>query len=137
MCPGLHPLLTSQRGEALVTTTASPTFRPPLPRQRLEAHFNAGRRPTGHLRLDDSPLDALGGSRASSSVANEVRASALKETAMRAAGKDKMDRATVEQAIDPRTRMVGGWMGRETIALGGQEVGSNISSLWDARVIPP
>ena len=60
----------------------------------------------GHLRLDDSPLDALGGSRASSSVANEVRASSLKETSMRTAGKDKMDRATVEQAIDPRTRMV-------------------------------
>ena len=107
--------------------------------QRLEAHFNPGggrgqQRPAGNLRLDDSPLDALGGSRASSSVANEVpmrritcfstpcnlqpptynlltpylqvRASALKETAMRAAGKDKMDRATVEQAIDPRTRMV-------------------------------
>ncbi len=37
---------------------------------------------------------------------SQVRASALKETAMRANGKDKMDRATVEQAIDPRTRMV-------------------------------
>ena len=77
--------------------------------QRLEAHFNTGKRPMGgHLRLDDSPLDALGGSRASSSVANEVRASSLKETTMRTAGKDKMDRATVEQAIDPRTRMVSG-----------------------------
>ncbi|GAX85066.1 hypothetical protein CEUSTIGMA_g12486.t1 [Chlamydomonas eustigma] len=74
--------------------------------QKLEAHFNPGRRPGGHLRLDDSPYDALGGTRASSSVANEVRASVLKETAVKTAGKDKMDRATVEQAIDPRTRMV-------------------------------
>ncbi len=41
--------------------------------QRLEAHFNGGRRTVGHVRLDDSPLDALGGARASSSVANEVR----------------------------------------------------------------
>jgi len=80
--------------------------------QRLEAHLNTGKRPAvGRLRLDDSPLDALGGSRASSSVANEVRASALHETAMRTAGKDKMDRATVEQAIDPRTRMVSEFQG--------------------------
>jgi RIO kinase 1 len=74
--------------------------------QRLEAHFNTGRRGGGgNLRMDD-PMDALGGSHASASVANEMKASAMKETAQRAAGKDKADRATVEQAIDPRTRMV-------------------------------
>lgn len=43
----------------------------------------------------------------SSSVANVVRTTALREGSARIASKDKSDRATVEQAIDPRTRMVG------------------------------
>lgn len=74
--------------------------------QRLEAHFNTGRRQaTGTLRMDDH-RDVLGGVRASAAVANEVRASTRKEASARTAGKDKADRATVEQAIDPRTRMV-------------------------------
>lgn len=54
----------------------------------------------------DDDRDVLGGVRASASVANEVRASSRKEATARPAGKDKADRATVEQAIDPRTRMV-------------------------------
>jgi len=75
--------------------------------QRLDARFNpsgrAGRPAGGGL---DDPLDALGGVRVSASVANEVRASAKREAAARVKGVDKSDRATVEQAIDPRTRMV-------------------------------
>lgn len=59
----------------------------------------------------DDPLEALHGVSASTGlstrVANVVRATALKGDAARIASKDKSDRATVEQAIDPRTRMVG------------------------------
>jgi serine/threonine-protein kinase RIO1 len=57
----------------------------------------------------DSPLDVLDGARVSSAVANGVKTSAQKAGAARMdKGKDKADRATVEQAIDPRTRMVRG-----------------------------
>ncbi|KAG2497105.1 hypothetical protein HYH03_004696 [Edaphochlamys debaryana] len=86
--------------------------------QRLEAHFNAGRLGGGggHPHgggggggavLDD-PLEALAGvsARVSSSVANVVRTTAARQSAARIGNKDKSDRATVEQAIDPRTRMV-------------------------------
>lgn len=75
---------------------------PPPPRQqKLDAHLNAGR-----LVLDD-PLDMLGGAQnISTSVANTVKANAFKEAQSKILGKDKSDRATVEQAIDPRTRMV-------------------------------
>lgn len=56
----------------------------------------------------DDPLDALGahGNRVSSTVQNAVRTNAFKEAQSKVMGKDKSDRATVEQAIDPRTRMV-------------------------------
>jgi RIO kinase 1 len=40
-------------------------------------------------------------------VANELRVSSAKAAAARIRGSDKSDRATVEQALDPRTRMVG------------------------------
>ena len=79
--------------------------------QRLDAHFNTGRQ---KLRMDD-PMDALGSSGASSKVANAVRESVAMEggggggagsKGERGSSKDKSDRATVEQAIDPRTRMV-------------------------------
>ncbi|KAF5838403.1 RIO1 family-domain-containing protein [Dunaliella salina] len=61
------------------------------------------------LHVYDDPLDSLGGhaGRVSSSVANQVRTHGTREAAARARiGVDKSDRATVEQAIDPRTRMV-------------------------------
>ncbi|EFJ52760.1 RIO kinase [Volvox carteri f. nagariensis] len=81
--------------------------------QRLDRHFHGGRMVAGGggnaagAVLDD-PLDALDGvsARVSTSVANVMRATALREGAARIASKDKSDRATVEQAIDPRTRMV-------------------------------
>ncbi|KAG2443598.1 hypothetical protein HXX76_001949 [Chlamydomonas incerta] len=86
--------------------------------QRLDSHLNTGRMGGGGGygggghgggMLDD-PMDALHGVSAgvSSTVANAmVRSSAKGEGGgQRIASKDKSDRATVEQAIDPRTRMV-------------------------------
>jgi RIO kinase 1 len=64
--------------------------------QKLESRFC----------VRDDPLDGLGGLRLSSAVSNEVRAGAAKVAAARLRTGDKSDRATVEQAIDPRTRMV-------------------------------
>lgn len=55
----------------------------------------------------DRALDALAGARVPASVANAVKAHDVKVNAARVKGVDKSDRATVEQAIDPRTRMVG------------------------------
>jgi len=81
--------------------------------QRLDARFHGGAMGGGggaaRGGVYHDPLDALGGhaGRVSSAVANEVRAHESREAAARAkVGVDKADRATVEQAIDPRTRMV-------------------------------
>ncbi len=65
--------------------------------QKLDSRF----------QLDD-PLDQLAGMRLSAGVANGVKVVAAKQAAARVRGGDKSDRATVEQALDPRTRMVGG-----------------------------
>jgi hypothetical protein len=46
------------------------------------------------------------GMRLSAGVANELRVSSAKAAASRIRAGDKSDRATVEQALDPRTRMV-------------------------------
>ncbi|GLC41017.1 hypothetical protein PLESTM_001146700 [Pleodorina starrii] len=82
--------------------------------RRLDSHFHGGRlgggsaaAAAGSAVLDD-PLDALDGvsARVSTSVANVVRTTAMRDRTARIASKDKSDRATVEQAIDPRTRMV-------------------------------
>jgi RIO kinase 1 len=62
----------------------------------------------------DDHMDALGSSGASSRVANALKSSVAMEggggptgsKGDRGSSKDKSDRATVEQAIDPRTRMV-------------------------------
>lgn len=51
-------------------------------------------------------MDAFDGLKVPSNVSNKVKAMALKEASGAARGVDKADRATVEQAIDPRTRMV-------------------------------
>ncbi|GIL49848.1 hypothetical protein Vafri_6156 [Volvox africanus] len=79
--------------------------------QRLDSHFHGGRLAASGgsaVAVLDDPLDAFDGvsARVSTSVANVVRTTALREGAARIASKDKSDRATVEQAIDPRTRMV-------------------------------
>ncbi len=65
--------------------------------QRLESHF----------WLDD-PMDQLAGvGNMASGVATGFKTSSHKQAASRTRAVDKSDRATVEQAIDPRTRMVG------------------------------
>jgi RIO kinase 1 len=64
--------------------------------QKLESRFC----------VRDDPLDGLGGLQLSASVSNAVRGAANKAAAARVRAGDKSDRATVEQAIDPRTRMV-------------------------------
>jgi hypothetical protein len=46
------------------------------------------------------------GMRLSAGVANELRVNSAKAAASRIRAGDKSDRATVEQALDPRTRMV-------------------------------
>ncbi|GFH17689.1 RIO kinase [Haematococcus lacustris] len=84
--------------------------------QRLDNKFNGCTVPhkghrgagSGHTVFDD-PLDVLGShaDRVTGSVANEMRAYESREAAARQrVTVDKADRATVEQAIDPRTRMV-------------------------------
>lgn len=56
---------------------------------------------TGPLRHDEPP-----GAQLPAGVANAVRENARKEAAGRARVTEKADRATVEQALDPRTRLV-------------------------------
>ena len=77
--------------------------------QRLESRFNGGAMQVRGGDVYDDPLDALGkhAGRVAASVANEVRTHEARTTALRQrVGVDKSDRATVEQALDPRTRMV-------------------------------
>jgi RIO kinase 1 len=89
-------------GAARAAAAAGPGNAPLQPRagggnlQKLESRFC----------VRDDPLDGLGGLRLSAAVSNEVRAGAAKAAAGRVRTGDKSDRATVEQAIDPRTRMV-------------------------------
>jgi hypothetical protein len=57
-------------------------------------------------RLSDDPLEGLGGVALGAGVANSIRAGAARAATGRVTRGDKSDRATVEQALDPRTRMV-------------------------------
>jgi RIO kinase 1 len=70
---------------------------------RLESKFNAGRLLPG-LVFNDEHLDALGGRSVSQSA---VGGSMMKKMQGGASKRrDRADRATVEQVLDPRTRMV-------------------------------
>jgi RIO kinase 1 len=51
-------------------------------------------------------LDELGGQRISTSVANDIKMSSRKVQGDRHRTTDKADRATVEQVLDPRTRII-------------------------------
>ncbi|KAL4430675.1 hypothetical protein ABPG75_005931 [Micractinium tetrahymenae] len=67
---------------------------------RLDTRFNAGQ-----VQLRDDLLDSLGG--LSNVAINTVKvAHGSKAAAAAARSKDRADRATVEQVLDPRTRMV-------------------------------
>lgn len=74
--------------------------------QRLDARFSAGAVP--NFSLSDEMADTLGGhTRVAPKAFNAVKgftANAKASNASRA--KDRSDRATVEQVLDPRTRMV-------------------------------
>ncbi|KAL4432421.1 hypothetical protein ABPG77_001720 [Micractinium sp. CCAP 211/92] len=67
---------------------------------RLDTRFNAGQ-----VQLRDDLLDSLGG--LSNAAINTVKvAHGSKAAAAATRSKDRADRATVEQVLDPRTRMV-------------------------------
>eukprot|EP00887_Chlorella_sp_A99_P005225 scaffold1.g5225.t1 len=74
---------------------------------RLDSHFHAG---SVRLRGDDlaDALGHAGGARMANAVVNQVRAGARAGGGGGKGGqvKDRSDRATVEQVLDPRTRMV-------------------------------
>lgn len=87
--------------------------------QKLDSHFHGGvytsrTRGSGYnvasaADVYDDPMDAFGGhaSRVHASVGNDIRAHEAREAqARQRVTVDKSDRATVEQALDPRTRMV-------------------------------
>ncbi|KAI7837741.1 hypothetical protein COHA_008463 [Chlorella ohadii] len=72
---------------------------------KLDSRFNAGA-----VRVRDDLLDTLGryAGSAGSAVVNQVKAAHSSKAALAAStrSKDRADRATVEQVLDPRTRMV-------------------------------
>ncbi len=75
----------------------------------LQPRTNGMHKLDSRFNVYHDPMDALGGhaGRVHASVANDVRAHEARETAARQRiTVDKSDRATVEQALDPRTRMV-------------------------------
>lgn len=73
--------------------------------QRLDVHFSGGVMPT--LQLSDDLVDTLGGhhQRMGAAAINAVRTGSRAASATTRA-RDRADRATVEQVLDPRTRMV-------------------------------
>lgn len=65
---------------------------------RLDARFNGGVLPD--LCFEEEAVDALGGRNAAPNAASRLKKAQLVKS------KDRSDRATVEQVLDPRTRMV-------------------------------
>ena len=74
--------------------------------QRLDSRFSAGIMPT--LRINDDLVDTLGGHHRSMGAAamNSVRTNTSRAASSAIRARDRADRATVEQVLDPRTRMV-------------------------------
>jgi len=91
----------NSQGSALFRSTNKPSAAPTSGNMgKLNAHFNAGS--VHHL---DDLIDKKGGRmNVSNNVANTLRSSASAASGGRS--KDRADRATVEQVLDPRTRMV-------------------------------
>eukprot|EP00204_Picochlorum_oklahomense_P000399 CAMPEP_0118800156 /NCGR_PEP_ID=MMETSP1161-20130426/2150_1 /TAXON_ID=249345 /ORGANISM="Picochlorum oklahomensis, Strain CCMP2329" /LENGTH=549 /DNA_ID=CAMNT_0006727949 /DNA_START=234 /DNA_END=1883 /DNA_ORIENTATION=- len=65
---------------------------------RLESKFDARSLPT--LHFEEEVVDALGGRKASQNAATGMKKAPVTKS------RDRADRATVEQVLDPRTRMV-------------------------------
>jgi hypothetical protein len=75
-------------------------------RQALQPNQNNMQKLSSRICVRDDPLDSLDGHRLAAGVANTLKVSSAKAAAARVRAGDKSDRATVEQALDPRTRMV-------------------------------
>jgi hypothetical protein len=75
-------------------------------KQALQPNQNNMQKLSSRICVRDDPLDSLDGHRLSAGVANTLKVSSAKAAAARVRAGDKSDRATVEQALDPRTRMV-------------------------------
>lgn len=75
-------------------------------KQSLQPNQNSIQKLSSRICVRDDPLDSLVGVRLSAGVANGLKVSSAKAAAARVRAGDKSDRATVEQALDPRTRMV-------------------------------
>eukprot|EP00775_Hariotina_reticulata_P007695 gene7695-7894_t len=72
----------------------------------LQPNQNNMQKLSSRICVRDDVLESLVGVRLSAGVANELKVSSAKAAAARVRAGDKSDRATVEQALDPRTRMV-------------------------------
>lgn len=75
----------------------------------LQPNQNNMQKLSSRICVRDDVLESLVGVRLSAGVANELKVSSAKAAAARVRAGDKSDRATVEQALDPRTRMVSAW----------------------------
>jgi hypothetical protein len=75
----------------------------------LQPNQNNMQKLSSRICVRDDVLESLVGVRLSAGVANELKVSSAKAAAARVRAGDKSDRATVEQALDPRTRMVWSW----------------------------
>jgi hypothetical protein len=75
-------------------------------KQALQPNQNNMQKLSSRICVRDDPLDSLDGHKLSAGVANTLKVSSAKAAAARVRAGDKSDRATVEQALDPRTRMV-------------------------------
>jgi RIO kinase 1 len=74
--------------------------------QRLDSRFSGGIMPT--LRINDDLADTIGGHHRTMGAAaiNSVRTGTSRAASATLRARDRADRATVEQVLDPRTRMV-------------------------------
>lgn len=75
-------------------------------KQTLQPNQNNMQKLSSRICVRDDPLDGVDGHKLSAGVANTLKVSSAKAAAARVRAGDKSDRATVEQALDPRTRMV-------------------------------
>jgi len=95
----------SRNAKALKASKSSMTATPNN-MQRLDSRFSGGIMPT--LRINDDLADTLGGHHRNMGAAamNSVRAGTSRAASAAIRARDRADRATVEQVLDPRTRMV-------------------------------
>jgi RIO kinase 1 len=95
----------SRNANALKASKSSMTATPNN-MQRLDSRFSAGIMTT--LRMNDDLADTLGGHHRNMGAAamNSVRTGTSRAASAAIRARDRADRATVEQVLDPRTRMV-------------------------------